>query len=429
VTARRLLAWGDREDRRRRGARTGLARLAPGGWSGLAAAVLAGETARRLGRDATATDVTDASRLWIACALAGFAVVVLGAPFRLYWRRDAALLTRLPIGGGALYRLAALRSLRAAGWVALPCLAAAAVFAPLASWPLALRHGELALVTALGAGLLGPAAALLGGLTVASERAMAALDSIAGEFRGPKTTWLGFLPGLAAAALAALILAAAPWAAGSATTAVGSVGLLFGSAAAVTVATFAATLVLAPGHARAAVREVAALDQERFAHVERTRVSWLERGFARLALPAAGARLVFDKDVRLAHRRHPAPYFLGALGVVALWIVAAWAPADGLAWAGAILGCLAAYDVVMARRLAAPPIEHAPFLASLAVAGTAVAAAKRRHVLLRVLLTLTLGGVPVVWRSAEVGATAALFGTVAAATWLIGIRLATRPFS
>ena len=86
MNARRLLAWSDREERRRRAARGGLGRLPPLVWSLIAAAVFSGEVARRIraGHD------EGASQLWIAVAIAGFAVVVFGAPFRMFWRRDSA---------------------------------------------------------------------------------------------------------------------------------------------------------------------------------------------------------------------------------------------------------------------------------------------------------------------------------------------------
>jgi hypothetical protein len=303
-----------------------------------------------------------------------------GAPFRLYWRRDAQLLARLALDGRALFRLAVRRGARAATLAVGPCALAALAFWPIAEPAIALRHLALAGVAWLMAAALAPAAALSAGAIVASDRAQALVQSL-GEASAPKTAWLGLLPGLAATAMALLLIAAAPWAAG-----------------------------------------VAALDQERLAHIDRSTASPLERGWSALVARAPGARLVFDKDARLSRRRYPIPYFVGVVGVLVLWGIAAFGSAGSLGWAYALLGGLAAYAVVMARRLEVPPIEHPAFLATLAIAPGEVAAGKRAAVALRVLVTCVLGGAPLVARAADPLETAAVVAAVSAAALVVGLR-------
>ena len=164
-----------------------------------------------------------------------------------------------------------------------------------------------------------------------------------------------------------------------------------------------------------ALREVSALDQERLAHVELTRPSLIERGWSRLLL-RRGARLLFAKDVTLARRRFPIPFFFGVVGVVALWIVAAVAPRDMLQWSAVISASLAAYGLVMARRRAMPPIEHPIYLRTLALERSDIAAAKRSQALLWVVVYLVVGGAPVVMRAHELVTTAVVLGAIAIAT-------------
>ena len=225
MTARRLLGWSDLEEGRRRALQGGRGALPPQVWSALAAVGLTAELARRI----DAGEPGSASQLWIATAIVGFAVVVFLAPFRMFWRHDSALLARMPLRGGVLYRLALLRSARTALRVALPCVAGACAFGVLLDWELALRHLALVGAAAFAASLLGPAAALTAGALIASDRALALIESVAGgEVGAPKTTWLGLFPGLAATAIGAALLAGAPWAAGLPTTAIGAPAILFG---------------------------------------------------------------------------------------------------------------------------------------------------------------------------------------------------------
>lgn len=419
MTARELLAWSDRDDRRRRLARRGVGSAPPLAWSLAAGAAVFGELARRIADG----DPRTASALWIAIALAVYSTVMFGAPFRLYWRRDSAFLGRLAIAGGALFRLALLRSVRAAAHALIICGGGALAFAAFGEGALAARHLALAGCGALAGALLGPAVALFAGGTVASDRAVAVLESLGGEARAPKTTWLGTLPGLAATAVAAALLAGAGWAAGADATAIGAPALLLALAAGVPIAAIAIALSVAGSMMPAAVREVAALDRERLAHVELTQPSAIESLWGRLTVPAS-ARPIYGKDLRLARRRYPAPYFLSAAGVLALWIVAATRPDSMLQWTGLLIGGLAVYAVVMARRLAMPPVEHPRLVRTLAVRPRDLLAAKRQEISLRLLTTVILGGAPVAARAPDPTRTMIVLLAISMTTFVIGVVVA-----
>jgi hypothetical protein len=113
-----------------------------------------------------------------------------------------------------------------------------------------------------------------------------------------------------------------------------------------------------------AVREVAALDVQRLAHLEIHRPTAVERAVERLLSPRAA--LIHAKDARLMRRRFPMAFVIGALTTLSLWILAASQPDSTWIWAATILGGFAAYGVVMARRLGTPPIEL-PYLATLPI--------------------------------------------------------------
>ena len=417
MTARRLLEWSDREERRRRAARSGLGKLPALAWSLIAAAALSGEMARRI----HAGNGAGASQLWIAVAIAAFAVVVFGAPFRMFWRRDSAFLGRMAIDGGALYRLGLIRSVRASVYILIPCAAAAAVFGPMVHWEVAIRHLELAGVAALTVALLGPAVALFAGAMIASDRALQLVESVAGgEVGAPKTTWLGLFPGLAATSVGAVLMASARWVAGDPNTAVGPPVVVLGAMAGVALLGFVVSLSVARNAMTAAVREVAALDTVRLAHIEQTRLSAIERAWS--ATVPAGGRAVYAKDAKLSRRRYPAPYFLMAVGVVALWIVAGTRPDTMTTWAAALVGGLAVYTILMDRRIGSPPIEHARFLATLAVDPRHAVAATRQATVLRALMTIAIGGVPIVVRAHDPIEMSVIVGAALAATLFGGMR-------
>jgi len=395
IAARRLLAWGDLDERRRRAARRGLARISPWLISGLAGIVFAAEILRRtgmLGEVGASANLPGALRLWLAVTAAAHVLVLFGSPHRLYWRRDAALLVRLPIAGGPLYRMALLRSARAAARAALPCAMAALAFAPMLGVAAAGRL--VALVGAAGfiAGLFGPAASLFAGAMVASDRIQALIGEMGGEVRAPRTAWLGIVPGATGAALVVLLVALRPWAV-DASAGGGGAEPALAAAFLIPLAAAAWSLRAAATALPAALREVSALDQVQFAHVERSPASRLERAWFRALLTAQAQRLA-DKDARLARRRFPTPHLLGPLGVVVLWILAAAGRAGALPWAGVVLFGLAAYAVVMARRLVAPPIELGRLVRTLPLSPGDVRAAKRAPILLRALTWTAVGGVP-----------------------------------
>src|SRR5262245_46257752 len=79
------------------------------------------------------------SAITLAATVVVFAQVMLGAPFRMYWRTDSPLLARLPVPGRALFDVALVRSARATvGGLLLVAPAAAALAA--IDGELAVRH-------------------------------------------------------------------------------------------------------------------------------------------------------------------------------------------------------------------------------------------------------------------------------------------------
>jgi hypothetical protein len=387
VSAAELYRWGALDEKRRRRARGVTRILSPMVLALLAAAAIAGLVASMV----SARSGAGAVRLALAAIATANVVVVFGTLYRMYWRTDSALLGRLPIPGGVLFRLALARSLRAAGLALLPALAAPVAILAFGGLDIALRLGIVAAASALVAGLLAPAACLAAGGLVASDKAQAVLDSFGGEFRPPKVSWLGTLPGLVATAVALLGIIAAPWvrlereltAAPLVLCVVAGVA----SIAAIAWALGAADRVLI-----LAQREIAALDQERLAHIDRSRAGPLERVWA-VVFAGDSARAVYDKDAALMRRRYPAPYFVAFVGVGLAWIFAATGE-HGTAVAAVF--SLAAYSLVMARRLVVPPVEHPRLLRSLPLARGAAARAKRAAVLLRSLFWCGVSGAALV---------------------------------
>lgn len=429
MNARRLLGWGDLEERRRRQARTGVAAWPLWLHAALGGLVLAAEIARRVGLfgSAAAGDATlaGASKLVLLVAAVGQTLVVFGAPFRLYWRHDAPMLSRLAVGGRALFAVALVRSGRAAGRAFLLSALGALVFVAVPGGAaLALRHLAVIAAAALMAGLLAPAMALAAGAMVSSDKVQAALDSFGGEFRGPRTSWLGVLPGVTGTAVALVILSAAPWARGEAeTTMIGAPALLLGGAVLVAIAAAAWALARAGDIMAVALREVVALDQERLAHVDLVTPSLIERLVAgRLLGGADRAGVVFDKDARLLRRRYPIPFFLGVVGLATLVVVGWTQPADALMWAATIAAGLGVYGAVMARRLVSPPTEHPRFLRSLP-AGVGALRAKRARVILWTACYIVPGAVVVIARAPAPATAALALGLVAAAAIALGLMM------
>jgi hypothetical protein len=264
--------------------------------------------------------------------------------------------------------------------------------------------------------------ALAAGAAVSSDKVQAALDSFGGEFRGPRTSWLGVLPGVTGTAVALVILGAAPWARGEAeTTMIGAPALLLGGAVLVSIAAAAWALARAGGIMAVALREVVALDQERLAHVDLVTPSLIERLVAGRVLGGADrAGVVFDKDARLLRRRFPIPFFLGVVGLATLVIVGWTQPADALMWAATIAAGLGVYGAVMARRLVSPPTEHPRFLRSLP-AGVGALRAKRARVILWTACYVLPGAVVVIARAPAPATAALALGLVAAAAIALGL--------
>lgn len=399
ISASQLLAWGDLEERRRRAHRGGLSALPAWVKAAVAGGVLAAEISRRLGAFGDTFDPMSASSLYLVAVVVANTVVLFGASFRMYWRRDAALLARLAVPGEALFRVSLVRSTRAAAYVLLAMWVAAIPIAVLGYAEIAGRHVVVALVAFLVSGLLGPAVSLGAGAIVASNKAQAVIDSFGGEFQAPKTTWLGLLPGMAGTALALLVTSTASFAVADPSADVTGL-IVLGSSAAVSLLAVLWALAKAPVVMELAVREVSALDQERLAHIDLSAPSAIERAWFSLTL-GGSARRVADKDARLSRRRYPSPYFLGAIGTLVLWIFAAVRPDSVYVWSGAILGCLAVYSVIMARRLVSPPVENPRYLRTLAVKSSDVSGAKRSQVLLRAIVFTAVGGAPLVVVASE----------------------------
>lgn len=430
MDVRTLLAWGDLEARRRRAARTGLGALSPWAYSILAGVVLAlliGRAMRVFGDEfAGDSNPIGMANLWLAALAAGHVIVLLGAPFRMYWRYDSTLLGRMAIAGKPLFTVALIRSMRAAAKVSVPLALGALMFAfgPFGSMTIALRHLALVAIAFVWAGLFGPAVALGAGALVASDKARTAISNLAGEFQPPKTSWLGVLPGFAGTGLILIVVASASWSR-RLDWALDKSMIVLIAGALVPIACALWALSRSDVHMVAALREVSALDQERLAHVERTGPSALERMLASV-LGSRAARLIVHKDASLARRRYPIPFFLGVMGLLALWIVAAVAPDDMMLWAGTVCAGLGAYAVVMANRLVQPPIEHMRYVHTLPIGSRTLMRAKHAHVLLWVARYMVLGAVPVVIRAAEPLSSGVLMGSIVAVTAIAGVAVTAR---
>ena len=324
--------------------------------------------------------------------------VLLGAPRRGFWTSDAALLGTLPIPGAALRsraeRGAAQSALRAV-IVSVPAMAGA--------WhddARALIGGVvIAIAAAIVAALLAPPA-IGGGSALATSASMQREvgKSIGGG--GPRVVFLAFVPSFLSAALALWVLALLPSEGG---------GPLLGAHAAadrqwilVAGPLVAALLALAsrPATARALERatgQMAALDDERLAHVELDRAQGLERAVG----VGLAARLVYEKDVACARRRWPIVYIAQGASVLAAWLTALIAGPGGALRGGVLIGAgIVALAALLGRLITRPPVEVPRLLATLPIAPGAVRAAKLRLVVWRTLVPLVLAVGPLWWRIA-----------------------------
>ena len=78
----------------------------------------------------------------------------------------------------------------------------------------------------------------------------------------------------------------------------------------------------------------------------------------------------------------------------------------------------------MAKRGTEPPIEHGRLLASLAIAPSAAASAKRARHLLWILVYMLMGAVPVILRSGDMLLSGAILGAILIASLIVGMAIA-----
>jgi hypothetical protein len=335
-------------------------------------------------------------------------------PFHLYWRKDAALLAQLPIGGGALFDAAWLRCIRAAvatmltvaiGAVPLALLDLEAVSyatrslepTPIAgpSAPgltpidFALRHVAFTVVLGLLAACLLPAVATWAASLVTQGRDVLELatqlggaparkdhDGSDGLARPPQppgssSAILGALPGFAATVVIVLVIIAAPWLHNRET--VLSALTVLGALAGVSLLAIAGVRAMAPRVMGTILRDVSALDRQRLATLEIRPPTALERLVASLL---GDASLPYRKDARLMRRRYPMAFALGALCFLVLVIVGLAKPSDPTPWLVAVLAGAVMYAIALAGRLARAPIELPRLAATLPIPPAARTRAK-----------------------------------------------------
>ncbi len=423
MNSRSLVTWARLEEQRRTAHKGGLQSLGGMGLSLALGGVLAAEVTRRLWMMERAERyevVVSSIHLWMAALVCVSMVGVFSAPFKLYWRRDSKLLASLSIPGKSLFALALWRSHRGALHATLGLACALVPIGVWVDWELSLRLLVPLAIGFSGAAWLGPSAAFAAGGIVASEKAQSVLASMGGEFQAPKNSWLGLFPGLAATALAVALIAITPWTLGQRPPG-GSVWLIVGLSI---VAPFLGVVwawTQADSVIPAALREVAALDQEILASVELSTPSGLENKTFSLFLKSPKSLLVARKDASLSRRRYPSPFFLIPCGIAALWIVAASQPSGYLAWAGAIYGGLLVYTLVMAKRSLVAPIEIPALLATLPISKEEAAKGKLAPASLRLFVVCVLGGIPMVLRAPQLPEIA-LFLALATGIAVVGIR-------
>jgi hypothetical protein len=326
--------------------------------------------------------VDEAAAWWLRVTMIAGAAMVMRGPWLLFWRPDSALLARLPIDGAALYRLGAIRAARLALATGLVLVLACA---PWIDAPVAMaRHLAVVALTMITAALLTPAATTAGGAIVASDRAQALIDSMAGEFRGPSVAWLSLLATVGGLGVGSAVWILAPWIDSGSWDQ--STIVVVVAAPVTAIALHVAAIPLARTTLSAATREVAALDAVRLAHVQLDRARGLERLIGRAAGPG---RPVYEKDVALARRRFPLFYLTAGLGVIVAWIIAlAGNSGTRTQWVIGVMVLLAAHLALFAQRLVTPPIERARLLATLPFPPGAIRRAKIVYVTWRGVLIL-----------------------------------------
>jgi hypothetical protein len=399
VTSRELIRWSSLHERRAgRRARAWLI----AGAAGIALAAFVCWRADVAGPIA-------ATRAWLAGTLAAFGLAFMRVPFHLYWRRDAALLAQLPIGGGALFDAAWLRCTRAAlatmvtavlgalplalldehavGYATrelLPTPIAGSAAPGLTPIAFALRHGAFATVLALIAGCLMPAVATWAASLVTHGRdalefatRLGGAPARTGERQsgaqppGSASAILGALPGFAATVVLVLLVIAAPWL-WNGETVLPALPVL-AALSATSVVLLALVRATAPRTMGAILRDVSALDRQQLATLEIRPPTALERVVAGM-LGEAG--LAYRKDARLMRRRYPMAFALGALCFVVLVIIGLARPSDPTPWLVAVLAGAGMYAIALAGRLFRPPIELPRLAATLPIGARARTRAK-----------------------------------------------------
>jgi hypothetical protein len=360
MDARRLVAWTALQRRRRRRS----------WWERTVVPVAALAVAAVIELILVQRGVASAVTTWLAFALLGFAIGAVGVAQGMFWRDDTPMLARLPLSGGTLFAAAVREAARSTA-----TLAVVAVVVALPLWwrlpQLVLPSVSLIVALAAAASCLIPSCCAGAALLVASGSAERLGRALGGEFRAPVTTWLGLLPGVATAAVVLAALAAEPWLIGEARPSAPGLWLMI----TVVVLSLASVMLARGGRSSLALamREVAALDRQRFAHIEVHPPRGLEPVVLR-RLPTA-ARPIYAKDARLMRRRFPLAWVVGTC----LWLGA------GLGWLrGSVLmtmlpgvsGC--AYLVLLSLRLSRPPVEVPVSLSCLPSPREAVRLAKRR---------------------------------------------------
>lgn len=366
LSGKELLAWGDLDEQRRGRAPAWIAAAAIG-------LVLGAELARRAGWFEGVYGVPSATMI-VAVLLAAFVPAMFGAPYRMFWRRDAPLLARLPIAGAALWYVAVVRAARAAARSAV-AVAPSLVVVAVGDAETAGRAAAIAAAMALAAIALVPAVCLGAAHMVATGKASGLASAVGGgEVQLPTTTWLGGLPATSIAGVVVAAIYGAPWIVDGVDQA-GPVGIAIVAAAAIVAGTLATRA--APRTYPLAMREVAALDRQIHAHLEIHPPTLVER-LVRDRL-GAGAP-VHDRLARLLRRRYPLAVFAGAAGGAAMAVIGVAAPRELAAWLGGVSATLGFLAGWLSRALARPPLELPRLTATLPVAPASVAAARTAYV-------------------------------------------------
>lgn len=386
MTGAQLAAW-----ERRAAARAG--RRGP--WRSLVVGLVLGGGLAALARAGAVDDAHLAASAIVVITSVG---VLLGAPRRGFWTSDAALLGTLPIPGEAL-RARAERGAIAAG-VRAVLLGVPAMFGAWHAEPVAALGGAVVAVGAAVVALLLAPPAIGGGAALATSAGLQQEVGKATGAGGPRVVFLAFVPAFLSAALALWILGLLPSASGAPLLGPARVSERRWMLLAGPVAAFLLAMATRPAVARALERatgKMAALDDERLAHVELERA----RGLERAAGAGLSARRLYEKDVACARRRWPIVYLAQGACVIAAWLTALIAGPSGALRGGVLVGAaIVALAALLGRLITSPPVEIPRLLATLPLAPSSVRAAKLRLVVWRTLIPLALAAGPLYWRIA-----------------------------